>query len=479
MHPLHLFPRPSSLSLPILASVATLAFAGVQAQDWPQWRGVDRDARAIGFKAPAGWPASLERTWRIEVGEGVASPAVVGDRVYVFSRQEGSEVLRCLSIAEGRELWKEQYESLGASGPAQGFSGPRSSPAVAGGRVLTVGVRGMVSVLDAGSGKLLWRKDDFQAYPNFHPSSSPLIVEGKAIAQLGGRENGALVAYELGTGKEAWKWSGPSPSYASTALLTLGDARFVVAQTESKLVLVQAATGALAWESEPAAPGGGGGRGMGGRDYRASSPVVEGATLYLAGRGVKAMSFEKVGDTVRARDLWENPEKSVQFNTPTLKGGRLFGLAGNNELFCLDAKDGKVIWAAPFPGLPGGPGGGAPRAGLDRDRDRFDRPAATAFGQADPGRPERPNRPGGPGGGRRGGGMGGGGSGYGSLVDAGSVLLALTPAGQMLVIDPAAGELKVLATYKVAENQTHAYPVLVGNRLLVKDRDSLTLWRIP
>src|SRR5207249_6882854 len=142
---------------------------------------------------------------------------------------QGNEVIRCLRAADGKELWQDKYESLGASGSASGFSGPRSSPAVAGGKVVTIGVRGMISCLDAATGKQLWRKDDFHSYPNFHPASSPILVDDLCIAQLGGRENGALVAYQLASGDEKWKWSGPSPAYASPVLLTIGATKLIIA----------------------------------------------------------------------------------------------------------------------------------------------------------------------------------------------------------------------------------------------------------
>ena len=75
-----------------------------------------------------------------------------------------------------------------------------------------------------------------------------------------------------------------------------------------------------------------------------------------------------------------------------------------------------------------------------------------------------------------GGGMGGGG--YGSIVDAGSVLLALTPSAQLIVLEPSDKEFKQLASYKVAVGQTHAYPIVSGNRIFIKDKDSLTLWTV-
>src|ERR1043166_1456458 len=334
----------------LFVSLTTFTIFG---QDWPQWRGPNRDAKAANFKAPKTWPKELAQKWKVTVGEGDATPALVGDKLYVFSREQGSEVTRCLSAADGKELWQDKYESLGASGPAAQHSGPRSSPAVADGKVVTVGVRGMISCLDAASGKKLWRKDDFQAFPNFYPSSSPLIVNGLAIAQLGGRNNGAVVAYDLTTGDEKWKWSGPSPAYASPVLMTVGGAKLIIAQTESKVVAINAVDGKLAWEETVAPPaggpgGGGGGRGMGG-GYKAATPIVDGQTLILASRGLQALKFAKDGDKFTATEVWNNPDKSVQFNTPALKNGLIFGLAGNNEIFCVNANDGKVAWSTPFP----------------------------------------------------------------------------------------------------------------------------------
>jgi len=422
----------------LLASLfaATLVGNG-SAQDWPQWRGPNRDAKATSFSAPKTWPKELTQKWKVSVGEGVATPALVGNKLYVFARQDGNEILRCLNATDGKELWQDKYESLGATGPAQGFSGPRSSPAVAAGKVVTVGVRGMISCLDAATGKLLWRKDDFKAWPGFFPSSSPLILDGLCIAQLGGRDNGAVVAYDLTSGDEKWKWSGPSPAYASPVLLTAGGTKLIVAQTESKLAALHASDGKLAWEgaAPQAAEGGGRGRG-GGRDYKAATPIVDGQTIISAGRGIKAMQIEQEGDGFVAKELWNNADKSVQFNTPVLKNGWLYGLTQSNEIFCLNAQNGQTAWSTPFPAGEVAAGGG-------------------------------------------GGGRGGrGGGGYGSMVDAGSVLLALTPSSQLVVVEPTDKEYKQLASYKVADTQTHAHPIASGNRLFIKDKDSVILWTI-
>jgi outer membrane protein assembly factor BamB len=161
---------------------------------------------------------------------------------------------------------------------------------------------------------------------------------------------------------------------------------------------------------------------------------VDGQTIIYsgAGRGTKAVKLEKKDGGFAGKDLWSNPDSSVQFNSPVVANGLVFAISAQNSLFCLNAKDGKTAWNK---SLGGGGGGG---------------------------------------GGRR----GGGGGGYGSIVDAGSVLFALTPSGKLMVFPPDAKQFKETASYTVASGETYAYPVLSGNRVFVKDRESLTLWTI-
>jgi len=443
----------------IVSCVVLLGAQCVSAQDWPQWRGPNRDAKATGFEAPKTWPKELTQKWKVKVGDGVATPALVGDKVYVFSREGEDEIIRCLNADTGKELWQNKYPAQAPTPPAIQFSGPRSSPTVADGKVVTLGVRGTLSCLDAASGKLLWRKDDIKGQPRFFTSSSPIVLNGLCIAQLGGDKNGALVAYDLTSGDEKWKWSGDSPAYSSPELMDVGGTKLIIAMTETKLVAVDAADGKLIWQTPFAA------QRMG---YNAATPIVTGQTLIYtgSGRGATALKFEKEGDKITTKELWKNPDKSVQFNTPVLKNGLLYGISERNELFCLNADSGKTDWSALTPGAPGG---GQPAAG--------GRPGGGRQGGGQPGggQPGQGGRQGG-GRGMRGGGMRGARPGYGSVVDAGSVLLALTPSGQLVVFEPSDKEFKEVAKYKVGEKDTYAYPVLSGKRIFTKDQDALTLW---
>ena len=136
----------------MVGCVVLLSALGVFAQDWPQWRGPNRDGKVTGFTAPQTWPKALTQKWKMTVGAGDATPALVGDRLYVFTRQGDDEVTLCLSAADGKELWRDKYAAQAVTGAAARHPGPRSSPTVADGKVVTLGVGGVLSCLDAASG---------------------------------------------------------------------------------------------------------------------------------------------------------------------------------------------------------------------------------------------------------------------------------------------------------------------------------------
>lgn len=396
----------------VVAVAAVSAICG-SAQDWPQWRGANRDAKATGFKLPKEWPKELTQKWSTPVGAGDSSPALVGDKLYVFSREGGDEVIRCLDASSGKEIWKDKYEVAAISGPAAGLhSGPRSSPTVANGKVVTLGVSGILSCLDAASGKKLWRKDDFSGlWPKFYTSSSPIVTENLCIAQLGGESEGGIVAYDLATGDQKWKWTGDGTAYASPVLLSVGGTKMIVTLTAKKIVGIAVTDGKLLWEEPFAAQG---------RAYNAATPIVDGQTVIYAGagRGTKAVKIERTGDGFAAKELWSNPDNAVQFNTPVLKGSQIYGVSQNGAIFCLDAKDGKTLWTTTL-----------------------------------------------------------GGRGFGSVVDAGSALLALTPQGDLVAFEPSDKEYKKLAGYKVGSD-TYAYPIAAGKGVYVKDKEAVTVWAI-
>src|SRR5262245_26367134 len=95
-------------TLVLFAMVAGLG-AQTRSSDWTQWRGPNRDGAIVSFTAPATWPDALTRKWKVDVGLGYASPILVGNRVFMFSRRGANEVLAALDAATGKELWTGSY----------------------------------------------------------------------------------------------------------------------------------------------------------------------------------------------------------------------------------------------------------------------------------------------------------------------------------------------------------------------------------
>ncbi len=403
--------RRMTRSIVWVGCVVWVCAGAVFAQDWPQWRGVNRDGVVTGFAAPQEWPRELTPKWKTTVGTGCATPALVGDRLYVFSRQGDDEAITCLSAADGKELWKDKYAAQPVTGAAGRHPGPRSSPVVAEGKIVTLGVGGVVSCLDL-TGKLVWRKDPFpKVTPRFFTSMSPIVVDGMAIVHAGGQGNGAIIAFNLAHGEEKWRWAAEGPEYASPALMTVDGTKQIVTLAEKSIVGIATADGKLLWQL-PFPPAN--------RAYNAATPIVDGQTvIYMgAGRGIKAVKIEKKGDAFAAAELWSNAEIAPQFNTPLLKDGFLFGLSDRGNLFCVDAKTGKTAWI---------------------DQTSLDR------------------------------------GGFGPMIGAGSCLMVLPSSAELTVFKPSSGAYAELAKIKLSDTPIYAHPVIAGNRIIIKDQETVAM----
>jgi outer membrane protein assembly factor BamB len=304
----------------------------VSADDWPQWRGPNRDNKVTGFDAPAEWPKKLTQQWKIKVGEGLGSPALVGDKLFVFTGQGDNEVIRCLDAETGKEAWKETYATRGvtgiAGGPGKAAVGPRSSPAVADGKVCTFGVGGILSCLDADSGKVLWRKDT-RAKPKFYAASSPLVTDGLCVVHTGSDSSGALTAFDLASGEPKWKWSSDGASYGSPVVMTVEDVKQIVVLTERNLVGVSLADGKLLWKVA-----------FNQGRYQTATPVINGSMVILSG---SAYTIEMKDKEFTATKAWKD-QAPHQYSTPVLKDGVLYGFNPRQTMYCQDATTGKVLW---------------------------------------------------------------------------------------------------------------------------------------
>ena len=245
----------------------------------------------------------------------------------------------CLDAETGNEIWRTVNNvAPEVTGGARPHPGPRSTPYVADGKIFTLGAGGVLSCLNASTGELIWKNEDYKEVPVFFAAMSPLVDDNKCFVHLGGKETGTLVAFNASTGAKLWELKGHPSTYSSPVIMKMGKEKVLVVQTETDLIGVSM-EGALLWKT--ATPGET-------RFYNSSTPVINGQNIIIAGQGLGTKSFkvEKNGSGYTLAESWSNPEYGVSFNTPLLKDGYLYGHEARlGKIYCIDANTGETAWA--------------------------------------------------------------------------------------------------------------------------------------
>jgi outer membrane protein assembly factor BamB len=405
------------LLLPI--SLLSLTLSALAAQDWPQWRGPNRDGVVPPSAEPQVWPDELKQKWQVHVGIGYSSPVSVDNRVYAFARQGEKEVVLCLEFANGKEVWRDAYEAPYTMHPAAAAheKGPKSTPALFSGRLVTLGISGIMSCHNAQNGRLLWRREfssDFKATsPYFGTATSPLIEGRLVIAHVGGHDSGALMAFDIETGKTVWSWSGDGPAYTSPIAVNIGGTRQIVSQSQENIIGVSASDGRLLWKIPFATP----------HVQNIITPIFFGNLLIFSGldQGVMAIKVAKGDKGWKPEKVWQNSEASFYMSTPVLNGNLLFGMSHKNkgQFVALDAANGETAWET-----------------QGREGDNA------------------------------------------AILTVGDKLLLLGSDGELIVARANRSGFEPFRRYNVAKSATWAHPLLSGNSILIKDFENLTLWSL-
>jgi outer membrane protein assembly factor BamB len=401
----------------LLFVIGSLLFPAVQAQSppgWPQWRGPARDGVASAFTVPPTWPAQLTKKWQATVGAGHSSPVISGNRVLVHTRQGAGEIVAAYDLESGKQLWQQSVEAPYTVNPAAAGHGPgpKSTPAVAGGRVFTLGISGIFSAHDLATGKLLWRKNAPPTPPEYGTAASPLVDGASVIAFLGGKNAGALTAMDAATGAVKWEWKGDGPGYSSPIIATLAGTRHVIVQSQSRLVGVNAADGRLLWETPIKTP----------YDQNSVTPLVSNGLVIYSGLENPTIALRVTanqGKAWSAAPAWRNEDLSMYMSSPAATGNALFGLSNKNrgQFFAIDPASGKTLW--------------------------------TTKGR------EAENA---------------------SIVRAGDYLLLATTNSELIVARANAARYEEVKRYSVADSAMWAHPAFAGRTIIVKDVNTLTAW---
>src|SRR5687767_12366996 len=233
----------------------------VRADDWPQWRGPNRDGISKETGLLKQWPEDGPKLlWQVnDLGDGYSTPAVVGERLYLMSNKGADdEFVQALNVADGKPAWTTR---IGKVGPNKGppYPGARSTPTVDGDVLYALGSDGDLACLTVADGQVRWRKNlrsDFGGRPgNWAYAESPL-VDGDVLVCTPGGEQATLVALNKKTGEVVWKSAvpgGDEAGYASVIVVDAAGVRQYVQFLQKGLVGVDAKTGKFLWRYDKTA----------------------------------------------------------------------------------------------------------------------------------------------------------------------------------------------------------------------------------
>jgi outer membrane protein assembly factor BamB len=327
------------------AAFTSLLTAPASANDWPQWRGPQRNGVSAETGLLQAWPPDGPRlVWkRTDIGSGYAAPVVVGDRLYVLAN-EGleNEFAQALAAADGQTLWTTRLGKVGRPDQKPNFPAARSTPTVDGDVLYALGSDGDLACLEAATGRVRWRKNlrtDFGGKPGEWAYAESPLVDGDAVICAPGGAEATVVALNKKTGEVLWKAALPEAdeaAYASAIVVETGGVRQVVQLLQKGLVGLDRQTGRLLWRyPKPVSR----------FNANIPSPLASADLIYVAsaGTGGGAVRVKPANGGVSFEELYFESKLPTAIGGAVAVGGHLYGTTAQ-VLMCVERATGKVLW---------------------------------------------------------------------------------------------------------------------------------------
>ena len=330
--------------LALTAALALLPAAAAAGEDWPQWRGPNRDGISRETGLLQSWPeGGPPLAFRADgLGAGYSTVAVADGRVHTLGMLSGREWVFALDAKTGAKLWSTPHGDAYRDGRGDG---PRGVPTVVDGKVYALGARGQLTALDAASGQVLWTVNLLERFGGrnigWGISESPLVLDDRVLVSPGSRRVG-FAALDRETGELIWGAEGDEAGYASPLPVNLPGAPHVVFFTGERAAGIRADDGALLWSYRRASN----------RTANIATPILvsnRGGAVelflssdYGTGGALLELRSDGVGG-VTAVEKYFTRNMRVHHATPVLHEGVLYGFS-SSILSALDIETGALFW---------------------------------------------------------------------------------------------------------------------------------------
>ncbi len=391
----------------------------VSAEDWNQWRGANRTGIFGAFTTRTTWPEKLNLLWKVEVGLGHSSPVISGNKIFLISRVGEDEIIASYDLNTGKQLWKDQYAAPYTMNPAAipHGKGPKSTPLIGEGKLYTFGISGILSAYDVASEKLLWRNDFKKEFPVTAPDF------GTAMSPA--LEKGLLLVHAGGPGKGAFlaldagtgksQWRWEGDGPGYASPIVINIAGMKQIVTQTQQHLIGlSAADGKLLWKIPFTTE---------YEQNAVTPAVYKDLLIFSGinKGVFAVKVSQKEGAWIPETVWQNERAAMYLSSPVVIGDFVYGMTHfrKGQYFCLDARTGATVWTS---------------TGAEGDN--------------------------------------------ASIAGVGNLLFFLSDNAELSIVKAQSEKFERVQKYTVAQSPTWGYLALTGNRIVVKDLNSLVVWKI-
>ena len=322
-----------------------LAVTNAQAEDWPQWRGPNRDGNSADTGLLKEWPAGGPKlAWKVTgLGKGYANMSVAAGRLFTMGDKDGAGYVLALSPTDGKILWAAKVGAAGSPDPSDwSYPGPRCTPTVSGDLVFAVNAWGEMVCVTAADGKEQWRKDfrkDFGGKPPTWGYSESPLVDGDQVVVTPGGSQGAMVALDKKTGRLLWQSKNftDEAHYSSIVPAEIGGTRQYVQLTAASVVGISAKDGSVLWQAPRK-----------GNVAVIPTPVVAGDLIYVtSGYNAGSNLFKVTSNAGKfsAEQVYANKAMSVHHGGVVKVGEHVYGYSDSKGLTCQNFQTGEVVWS--------------------------------------------------------------------------------------------------------------------------------------
>jgi len=316
----------------------TTAVSNRALDDWPQWRGVNRDGKSTETGLLKSWPqGGPPRVWQTSgAGEGYSSFSVAGGKLYTLGARGTTEYVMAFDEASGKKLWEVAH---GRRFSNDRGDGPRATPTVDGSQLYAYGASGDLSALDAATGKPLWKVNVLQQFGGgnivWGLSESPLVLRDRVIVNAGG-SGASIVALSKKDGSVLWRSQSDEAGYSSAILHEVGGIPQAIFFTGQRALGIDTRDGRLLWSYDR----------VSNRTANIATPIARGNRVFVSsdyGTGAALLELSGSGNTLNAKEVYFTREMRNHHASSVLIGEHLYGFS-SAILTAMRFDTGEVAW---------------------------------------------------------------------------------------------------------------------------------------